>query len=311
MDPSPNAAEPLPGHSEFARQLGAALRGGLILLACSVLWGGWVKPQGDSFAIIWFVWLTSAWVVFPAGAFLGCRLPQWMAGRGKVGAAGFAVLLGLMVGLILTAAFWLEMNHHELIGLMTNRNSGGYASYSFSVRQQLRREAWSALTVVAPITALWVAIWVIWTWRRTAVSPATPNLGRMVQLRFDWHLLRLVGWLTGGLALFAVSTLAIAALTVRGEHVPPVAFLLIAPGAAGLVVLGPWLGPLVNPGGGSGVAWQIVKVALPVLLLGLAPFILRRRPVRPGTATAAWCGFVTAWLFWIAAGAWSLGWSLG
>lgn len=311
MHPPLNTAAPLPDPSTFACQLGAALRGGLILLACSVLWGGWVRPHGDSFAMIWFVWLTSAWLVFPVGAFLGCRLPLWMAGRGTLGAVGFAALLGILVGLALAVAFWIEMNHHELIGLVTNRESGGYASFSFSVRQQLRQEAWSALTVVAPLTALWVVVWAVWTWRKTAVVAATDHINRTVQLRFDWHLLRLVGWLTGGLALFAASTLAVAALTVRGEHVPPAAFLLIAPATAGLVVLGPWLGPLVNPGGGSAVAWQIVRVALPVLVLGLAPFILRRRPVRPGAATAAWCGFVTALLFWIAAGAWSLGWSLG
>ncbi|HZR18698.1 MAG TPA: hypothetical protein VFE51_15505 [Verrucomicrobiae bacterium] len=52
-------------------------------------------------------------------------------------------------------------------------------------------------------------------------------------------------------------------------------------------------------------------VALPVLLGGLAPFALRRRPVRVGTAVVAWCGFVTALLFWISTGAISLGWSLG
>jgi len=88
-------------------------------------------------------------------------------------------------------------------------------------------------------------------------------------------------------------------------------FLLVGPAAAGLVVLGPWLGPLINPGGGSAEAWHWTIVALPVLLGGLAPFALRRRRVRPTTAVLAWCGFVTALLFWTGAGALSLGASLG
>ncbi len=61
----------------------------------------------------------------------------------------------------------------------------------------------------------------------------------------------------------------------------------------------------------SAEAWRWIAVALPVPLGGLAPFALLRRPVRPHTAVVAWCGFVTALLFWTAAGALSLGWSLG
>jgi len=68
---------------------------------------------------------------------------------------------------------------------------------------------------------------------------------------------------------------------------------------------------MIHPGGGFTAGLQMSAVALPVLLGGLAPFALRRRPVRVGTAVVAWCGFVTALLFWISTGAISLGWSLG
>ena len=87
-------------------------------------------------------------------------------------------------------------------------------------------------------------------------------------------------------------------------------FLIVGPGAAGLVVLGPFLGPSVT--GWSFVwAWRYAAVALPVLLGSLAPFAFCRSPVRPGTAVVAWCGFVTALLFWIGTELYSLARCLG
>lgn len=67
----------------------------------------------------------------------------------------------------------------------------------------------------------------------------------------------------------------------------------------------------LGPPGDSTEALNCSAVALPVLLGGLAPFVLSRRPVRPTTAVVAWCGLVSALLFWMAAGALSLGRSLG
>jgi hypothetical protein len=282
------------------------------MLAGSILWGLFLGWRTNLVLYLWLAWLPSLWLVFAVGAVLGSWLPQWVAGRGWVAAAGLGVLAGMIAGLLLAGGFWLCVGHRDLIGLVVNRESGGYASYSVSVRHQLRELAWRALTRVAPVTAVWVAAWTVWT-RRTSgfslVAPSQEKTSPDVRLRFDLHLLRLAGWVAAGFAIFAIAALFLTALTTRGATVQ--SFLVIGPVAAGLVALGPWLGPLINPGGGSAEAWQWTAVALPVLLGGLAPFALCRRPVRLATAVVAWCGFVTALLFWIAAGAFSLGWSTG
>jgi hypothetical protein len=132
-----------------------------------------------------------------------------------------------------------------------------------------------------------------------------------VFLRLDRHFCRLVAWVAAGFALFATVALAWTALTARGVQVSAGTCFVVGPAAAGLVVLGPWLGPMINPGGQFGVAWRLTAVALPVLIGSLAPFVLRRRAVTRGAAAVAWCGFLTALLFWIAAGVLSLGWSMG
>jgi hypothetical protein len=113
--------------------------------------------------------------------------------------------------------------------------------------------------------------------------------------------------MAGGLALFAIAALLFTSLTVRNVETTPSSYLIVGFGAAGLVVLGPLLRLITV--GMSVEAWQHTAVALPVLLGGLAPFALRRRAVSQTMALLAWCGFVTALLFWTAAGVFSL--SLG
>jgi hypothetical protein len=148
-------------------------------------------------------------------------------------------------------------------------------------------------------------LWTVWTYRCARFSILSPNhkiSSPKVWLQFDRRLLRLVGWVAAGFAIFTTAATVLFAGQVS---------LLAGPMAIGLVVLGPWLGPLINSKGGCAEAWQLTAVALPVLLGGLAPFALYRRSVGQATATIAWCGFVSALLFWIAAGALSLGWSTG
>lgn len=297
--------------SLFAIQLTTAFRGGAILLAGAVLWGLFLPRHNDPFLYLCFTWLPSAWLVFPLGALLGCWLPQWVAGRSLMASVSIGFLVGAVAGLALAAGFWLWTSHHDLIGLMVNRQSGGYASYSYSVRLHLREQAWRILSVVPPITTVWVVGWTVLINRLSPPSPMHENLSPTVHLRFDRDLLRVVGWMAAGLGLFATAILLATSLTVRGVQVPLTSLIVVGLGAAGLAVLGPWLGPVIHPGGGFTAGLEMSAVALPVLLGGLAPFALRRRPVRPGTAVVAWCGFVTALLFWISAGAISLGWSLG
>ena len=306
---------PQPADSPFIGPVATAFRGGGILLVGSVLWGLLFERRGFPLFNLLFVWLSSAWLIFPLGAFLGSRLPRWVAGRRATAVMGIGVSVGIVAGLALAAGFWLWTNHGELIGLVTNRASGGYESYSLSVRNTLRAEAWSALAVVVPVTAIWVTGWAVWLGRNSLHSP--PALAQAdsppgVLLRFNRHLPKLVGCVAVGIALFAFSVMLLTWLLVRSEHLTLTSLLVAGPMGAGLVVLGPWLGPVINPDRAVfTAAWQWTVVGLPVLLVTLAPFAFRRRQVKWGTATVAWCGFVTALLFWIAAGVCSLGGAMG
>lgn len=311
MNPPENTSASPPPDSPLANHLTIAFRGGAILLAGSVLWGLFLPRHNDPFLYLCFTWLPSTWLVFPLGALMGCWLSQWVAGRSLLASVSIGFLFGAVAGLALAAGFWLWTNQHDLIGLVVNRQSGGYASYRYSVRLHLREHAWLVLRVVPPITTAWVVGWTVLINRFSPPSPMQENLSPTVYLRLDRDLLRVVGWIAAGLGLFATAILLATSLTVRGVQVPLTSFIVVAIGAAGLAVFGPWLGPMIHPGGGFPAGLQMSVVALPVLLGGLAPFVFRRRPVRVGIAVVAWCGFVTALLFWISAGAISLGWSLG
>jgi hypothetical protein len=85
---------------------------------------------------------------------------------------------------------------------------------------------------------------------------------------------------------------------------------LVSIGAAGVPVLGPWIGPALNPGDGCDCARGLTFVAAPVVLLAVAPFLLRLQ-VRPRVATVCWCGFLTALLVWFATGIFSAGHAMG
>jgi hypothetical protein len=297
----------------FVNQLARALRGGLILLAGCILWGLFLPQRNDPFFNLCFMWLPCAWLVFPVGALLGYFLPKWVAGRAWGIALVIGLVLGSIIGLVLAAGFWVVRNHNDLIGLVVNRHSGGYASYSMSVRFQLRDQAWRALIGVAPVTAAWITAWTVWIryrWRVTIPQQVGQKSSPPVRLGLDARIVRLVGSLAAGLGLFAVLVLLLTALFARGVQVPLSSFFIIGPGAAGLVILGPFLGPMVT-GWSFGWALRYAALGLPILLVGLAPFVLCKRPVRPGTAVAAWCGLLTALFFWIATGLFSLGRCLG
>ena len=314
MNPTETTSASPPPDSPFASQLATAFRGGAIMLASSVLWGLFLPRHNDPFLFLCFTWLPSAWLVFPLGAFVGWCLPKWVAGRSLLATVSIGFLVGVVASLVLAAGFWLWTNQHDLIGLVVNRQSGGYASYSYSVRLHLREQAWRVLGVVPPITTAWIIGWTVWTNRSSRSFhpiPTHEKFSPTVCLRFDHHLLRVVGWMAAGLCIFATALLLATSLMVRNVQVPLTTFLIVGPAAAGLAILGPLLGPMMNPGGGFTAGLQLSTVALPVLLSGLAPFAFRRRPVRLGTAVMAWCSFVTALLFWISTGAMSLGWSLG
>jgi len=303
-----------PGASAFTNRLGAAFRGGAIMLCASMVWWLFLAQRGDPFMRLMFGWLSSAWLAFPVGVALGVLLPRFLQRHTLLSSVGVGLLVGAATSLVLTTGVWLWSNHQALIGLVTNRNSGGYASYSYSVRNQLREEAWRSFVMIAPVVTAWVTAWAIWFNRSKRNGPdAYENdaASTAVHLRLDRQALLVFISSLIGFGILATAALLITSWVTRGIQVPYSSFLAVGPAAAGLVILGPWLGPLINPGGGSSTAWQLTSVALPVLVFGVAPFFIWRRPVRIAKAITAWCGLVTALLFWIAVGVLSLGWSIG
>jgi hypothetical protein len=199
------------------------------MLAGSVLWGLFLPHHNDPFLYLCFIWLPSTWLVFPLGALLGGVIPRWVAKRGLVAAVSIGLAVGAVAGLALATGFWLWTNHHDLIGLVTNRRSGGYASYSDSVRHHLREQAWWVLSVVPPITTVWVASWTVLSnrfLRRFPPLQTHETSSPTIFLRLDHHLFRIVSWMAAGLGVFATAVLLATSLAGRGVHVPLTSFLL-------------------------------------------------------------------------------------
>jgi hypothetical protein len=170
------------------------------------------------------------------------------------------------------------------------------------------------VSVIVPVVAVWVTGWAIWINRSRLMDPAAFEAADNIQkvsLQLNRRVFQGFIFVLAGFGILATTALFITSWVSRGVQVPLTSFLTVGPAAAGLVVFGPWLGPLINPGGGHTVAWQFTAVALPVLMAGLAPFVVLRHPVRLDKAVTAWCGLVTAILFWTGTGVFSLGWSLG
>jgi hypothetical protein len=303
-----------PRVSPLKSALGTVLGGGASLVCASLVWSLLIPRNGDLFMRLGFGWLFSAWVVFPVGAGLAWLLPRFVARRSLLASFGIGLLAGVAAGLVLTAGVWLWSNHRELIGLVTNRNSGGYASYSYSVRKQLGEGAWRMLSVIPPVATAWVTGWALLIHCSKRLQPVlfeNPDSVPAVSLRLSPFAFKIFGTAVVGFGILATAALLVTSWISRGVDVPLTSYLVVGPGAAGLVILGPWLGPMVNPGGDSTFAWQMTAVALPALVIGVAPFVVAGQPVQLGKAVTAWCRLVTALLFWTAAGILSLGASMG
>ncbi|HZR16231.1 MAG TPA: hypothetical protein VFE51_02795 [Verrucomicrobiae bacterium] len=309
-----HATNPFLANASCEGQLIAALRGGLILMAGSTLWALAMRKNNGPFFELGFFWLPCAWMIFPAGALIGSFMPRWIAGRSWGFVLMLGTLIGSIVGLVLAFGCWLVRTHPDLIGLIVNRHSGGYTSYSLSVRMQLQDQAWRMLFGVAPLTAIWIALWTLWLKRdRGFLEDQSARSGggtESVLLRLDRRFVLLVAWMAAGLAIFATVLLLAVALFERAAHVPVTRFPVVALGSVGLVVLGPFLGPIAT-GWSFEWAFKYAVVGLPILVAGISPFLVCRDPVSPRAAVLAWCGLITGLLFWLATGVFSLGHCLG
>ena len=204
--------------------------------------------------------------------------------------------IGVLSGLVLALALFLFMGSYDLIGLM----HGGSPAYRYSVSQSLGKLAWRIGTSVAPLTMGIVVIWAIWRKAGEASAPVGEVVSVEepgVQLRLGLRHLAVWGLLA------AIS--AILATVLRLFSQPrPLRKNLVFLGAGGLPVLGPWIGPVINPGDGCGFPRALNCVAAPVMLIAAAPFLFRLGCV-PRVATVCSCGFFTALLGWLAAGIFS------
>jgi hypothetical protein len=288
----------------------AACRGGIILLLGSLLgmivWSFPVMRSHSDHGPLALLWPMTTWLVFPLGAWLGGWLPARVRGRRLLPAGSIGLLAGIAAGLLLSLAMVASLHYDELWGLISNRGSGGYASYRVSVLQSLQRDLGQTLQTETSIMAIVVLLWALGETRR---QPAAASIAHRAAdpwaLRLSFTHIKIPLVIAGGLTTFG----ALMALVGR---VPVDQVLLVAVVAFGTVFLGPWMGPIVNPGAATGgFALRETALGATMLLLSLVPFLLPGRFDRPGRRTLAWCGYVTALLFWVYLGVLCLGHSLG
>jgi hypothetical protein len=273
------------------------------MVVFSAIYVPWLTLSGGHFSVMnFFVWFACLWLIFPLGALLGGSILNRLRGLSLSGVAMAGLCIGAVSGLLLALALFLFLGSSDLMGLMR----GGSPGYVLSVSQALGKLAWHFGGSVGPLTMGIVFMWAIW---RKADEPSL-QAGELVsveepRVRLRLGLRHLAAW--GLLAgLMAVATAALALTDFR--NVRSLALFFI--GGGGVPVLGPWIGPVINPGGGYAAARLLTWVAAPILLIAATPFLLRLK-VRPRVATSCWCGFITALLFWLAAGLFSAGWSMG
>jgi hypothetical protein len=149
-------------------------------------------------------------------------------------------------------------------------------------------------------------LWALWEARRepTAGPPSNLSEDRWAP-RLGFTHLRIILVMAAGLSLFGL-LFALVGRAGVGQS------LLVAVVAFGTVFIGPWMGPIVNPGAATeGFALRETGLGAAVLVLSLVPFLLKGRFDGPGRRALAWCGYVTALLFWVYLGIICLGHSLG
>lgn len=302
------------GNSIFLSHLNTAFRGGIIMLFGSLLWGffSWTE-RGVQFGFASnyvFGWLPSAWLVFAIGSVLGYFLPRLTVGRNPVFVVMVGLLLGVVVGGVISFGVLFCRYSHDVLGLFVNKGGNGYASYSFSVWHKLYENGWRLLVSTGGLTVVWVLGWTLWDNRHFKSVPLSQIVPETIQLRCD----RCLFWVLGKVAIgFATITTAIYLFHfIFQKESNFLASFVVGLSAVVLMVLGPWFGPLiVNSGAGHHLAWQLSAVGIPVLVAGFAPFIFKLRVKNPFTAVLLWSGLLSAVLFWVAIGVYSLGNCMG
>ncbi len=272
--------------------------GGVLLLGA--LLGGLIcrMEHGDLFWRL-FLWVPFAFVVFPAGAALGWFLPRWVARRSWASTTGLGLFLGFLAGLVFAVLFWTLVNSGDLVGLITHRHNGGYESYSFSVKKRLWESAGPIFSQIPVIALVWITGWTL-VKKASACKCVSQDSAVPGRLPGGKRLLLVWGGVAVGMGLYAMMVLGLGILFSRNLQGSTNSLFLAGPAGAGLVVLGPFLGPIANPGADHfALAWRFAAFGIPAWLAALVPFLICRRPLSPGGQAAAWCGWMTAIFFWV------------
>ncbi len=252
------------------------------------------------------IWPITLWGVFPLGAWLGCWLPARVRGRPTLLAGARGLLTGIVTGLVAGLAIVACLHAWELCSLISERHSGGYASYRVSVIRSFLHDLWPMMKAQALAMGIVVTVWALRDCRHTPASmPVADSAASPWTPRFSLTHMRIALVIAGGLAVFG----GVLVFTERAEISK---VLVVAAGALGTVVIGPWMGPLANPGASTGgLALRATAIGLPLLMLSLVPFRRGNHLATLRKLTLAWCGYITAILFWVYLGIMVLGHSLG
>jgi hypothetical protein len=281
------------------------IRGGVLLMIVSALWIP-LSRNGEVRAVDGFMWAAGLWLAFPLGALLGgCLMPR-LNRRPLPVAMSLGLGIGLLAGVLLTTLVVGLLKADALIGLITNAHGGGYESYRFSVMKDLREVTWSIAKGIVPVLTFTLPTWAIVKhrhWQADAASAGEVTSAKRFPLRVTgWHA---VWWLG-----VAVIPAFLSGMMMATQHGGLRQMILWIVGGAGVTVIGPLIGPVINPNSGNPFALRVLMIALPILLLSLLPFLLKRSVSRRG-AIIYWCVYITVVLAWTCLGIFSAGMSMG
>jgi hypothetical protein len=259
-------------------------------------------PQFEIRGMDWFFWVISLWLMFPTGAFLGGYLMPRLIRLPLPLVIVLALCGGLLIGVGLTLCIVGTLNAHDIIRLVTNTGiGGGYASYRFSVLEDLREMTLAQGKGVIPVITVTLLGWAIINHR---LEPSTAGaFTPKFQLRMSgWHA---IWWL--GVAAIPASLCGILGAT---QQLPTQQSFYWILGGAGAAVIGPWLGPLINLNASNPLFVPALLVALPIILLSLLPFMMKCSVTR-SAAAIYWSIYITVMLAWTGLGLISAGMSMG
>jgi hypothetical protein len=278
-----------------------AYRGGILLLLCGVFWLPGIKTP----PIIVILWVCSAWMIFPLGAWLGRRMPIWFKRRPWSHALLSGLLIGALTGFACVALFIVFWHSEDFIGLVRNRHIGaGYYSYRTSVLQNLQKSLVQYSRSIVPVTALSITLWGFWErWRNLSERSGLVESGGETagpSPGIASHLFRVWFWVAIPMALCGSVFVML-----ESKHI--FEGLRAAVVILGLAVVGPWGLPLYESNRERMMfAATSSAMVMPLAIASVIGCGLLRGQAGSGKSVLAWSSWATSILMWVSAGIISL-----